>query len=1106
MAVIKVFTMIPGLIFNVIGRVIRVIPVFAGLFGCIYETAGTIILYPLRFLNYLINFLYRGSLPFSRTLWSIKQLIQDVYEEGYHVLIQYIPSYLKPYAYLILKIVKIVVELVRFISILVPQIWNYGFALAFWYTIGAQYLLYIEENPSRANDTVEVFVRAFGLVLNTFIGAGNVFVTVYDVVLPVYWQLVWFSYQYGYLLVQYIGHALGLVPSLKYFTYYDPFNDIARTFILPQQDIALGSTQLKTEIKRKLEHVVPHLLWESTDETLNVELRHFRRQLVSISDNPVFSRLSPNPTYNLGASSAAIAQTVLIVLVRGFEVAGDLAYILLEIFLIFLSLFSTVIIPFFSLIPKFACSVKNFNCALKEAGIGVLEDFIDAVQLEVITGPITIPGCTPQELGDVPCTCSVEEGGIFRSLPPCQTNQYTCLVQPGENGVLFYAENKNGETSTITRSADPRLGCPNSYNTINPTRRLLSMPKCHNTCITFESTPIHTEGWEFKICDQEKYFIGHCVVRGGVITYDDRKRKLVGEVSFNKIYMEKLKSISPPGFDYKHAKDIPVEKPKYTKPRYTKIETVINSLSSFSSINDGFIQDICGDMKTSDFSMSPDVKYSQVAQMTICTLRAFMKGGNTKRRKMEGDVIKVPDLDDLYIGPKEEGPEPEKPMKSAIHFYLQPFMDMSHSVLRQHRNPLQTIEIFHLSLIDAHKAYIKQFNPDHLSPVGSTRGLLPMLVTQLSNAYLNKSIEDMKEYAERVELGHNIDFVTINREHSLGYYRRQMLSNAYDSGRLVSICGFNGYSCPDGTCAPNGDPRKCQACQDYTTSCILKSIPHAVNTGFEGIDIAFLFTGIGECWRDITLNPSKSPLQAFIDGKIKIFGTDPITWPPELRFCFPLFIPLPVIPSFTWSYLKFIAQICSSNTVLNGNVGTCICEQYGSQEDVGDIYSQYVVGVPNASVVRLRKSFVAISFLFSRFVPTWLSDIWISIITFFFCLPEQCPQIAYLFDYEYNNFGNSEAVNIICFFINSMSLLYSYLFFYVPLAILFLYGRKLAWEVASLGTDILQYIVKGIFDYLHSINAKYVVEDYGEHARVVGEERETRVDIKEPLLDKDPNV
>lgn len=1098
----EVFLLIPRMIINVITRIIRVVPVFIGLFGCVYETVGTLVLYPMNFFTFILNFLSKGALPCSRSLMSIGYMIKDLYNRLYESVFTNTPSYLKPFVYLMVKIYKIGYLSIELIGVLLPQIWNYGWALAFWYTIGAPYLVYVEENPSRANDTIEVFVRAFALMLNTVIGVADIVITVYDVVLPVWWQIVWFSYQYGYLLVQYVGHAVGLVPSIQYFTYYDPFNDIARTFMLPQDDLASGSSELRGEIKRKLDEAIPHLLWESIDESLNIELRHFRRQMLSISDNPVFSQYGQNPTFNLGASSAAVAQTILIILVRGFEVLGDMFYIFFEIMLINLTLFASVWIALLSLIPKGMCASKNPGCAVQEAGISVLEDFVKAIQLDKLTGPINIPGCSPQTLGDVPCTCSVEEGGIYRSLPPCDSPFYNCLVQPGDKGALYFSQNQDGQSNTVVKSTSPGLGCPSSYNAASSTGRLLSRStKCHHTCIIFDKDAFTQYGWEFKICGDDRYFIGSCTEGNKRTQRDDTRRSLLSNPSYNKIYMEKLKSISPEGWTYKDIKDFPAQKKPMTPESFTTIDSIMGSISSYSSINDAFLNSVCKGIRTTDFPLGENVYYSEVIQTTICLIRAYLKKDNMETRRKTSEDVKVPSLEDLYINTgSEEGPELPK---SALHFYMKPFIDAGDSMLKEHKNPLQILEVFHLSMIHAHKSYVKQFNPDHVSPIGSTRGLLPMMVATLSNVYVNKSLDHMEEYKERIKLGHNVDMFKYTTVDEHGYFRRNMLSNAYNSGRLSSICGFDGYSCPDGTCAPNGDPRKCQACQDYTTSCILKSIPHAINTGFEGIDIAFIFTGWGECWRDITLNPNRSPLQAFIDGKIKIFGVDPITWPSNIRFCFPLTPPLPLLPQFTWSYLKFIAQICGDNSVSNGNVGSCMCEQYGMEVSISNTYTEYVVGLKSASIARLNKSIVGLSYIFSRFVPPYLSSVWTSLVTFFYCFPEECPRLAFLFDYEYNNYGQSEVANLICFFANSMSFLYSYLFFYVPLVIFFLYARKLSWELSTLVTDILQYIGKWTMDYFHHINATYTIEDYSEFARVVDSVGD---DKKEKLLKDDPGV
>ena len=207
---LNVFISIPVFLLNAAGRVIRTVPVLFGLFGCIYETVSTIVAYPFNVLSMVMGYIIKGSLPCSRFLLTVGATMRDIWNKLHNALIINTPAYLVPFVVLAVEIYEVGYLTLELIGYLLPQLWNYAYALGFWYLIGGPYLMYVEENPSRTNDTIEVFVRAFALVFNTLKGGIDILITVYDVALPVWWQVVWFSYQYGYLLIQYVGHAVGL--------------------------------------------------------------------------------------------------------------------------------------------------------------------------------------------------------------------------------------------------------------------------------------------------------------------------------------------------------------------------------------------------------------------------------------------------------------------------------------------------------------------------------------------------------------------------------------------------------------------------------------------------------------------------------------------------------------------------------------------------------------------------------------------------------------------------------------------------------------------------------------------------------------------------------
>ncbi len=1064
---------IPNALYTIVVEGVR------NLWGCLavcavcFRVFGTFFTYIWDWLLYLWDKVYRAQLPCSRVILSLGNLLKNIYKRARKGTLDELPPYLKVFVWFVMKIFEIVFNGIEFIGYFFPQLASYGLYLFFWYTIGVQWVLSMEKNPGAVNDTIENYVRMFGAFWNVGASVGNVVGVTWNISLSFQWPIVSGLFHTGYSLVYFVGYALTISPSSKPNDGFDAFEDINAIF---SGTAGTTNLNLQNQLNQQQDKSSGRSLFVSSiHPELNDQIHLFRRHLLDITNNPVFTKSAQNIILSSGTNGAILVQTVIVIVVTALEIISDIAFIFFEFILANLTLFAEVWRTIFSLITKTACASSNFECALEELGVVIGVGLYNAFGLNKILGPLNLTGCKASKLSGIPCTCSSEEQGIFTALPPCQPEQYSCDVTTSGNQ-LYYSERSSTSSYQSTQSTIASLGCPHSFQ--NNARVLSS--KCIRTCVRFhEASWRLSDGWEFEICQGDRYYVGTCNIENNKITIGKRKLSIFNTIESERSFLNKYRSIAPDTaheIKEKKAKPRPTPPPtaRPTRHDFDSVSEMMASTDNFQTVDDVYVRQMCGGVPVDDFKIDGH-RFSVVYQKIICTTRAYFHKqlATPTYRKLINEIKQNITLneDDFFIGTEEKEEDERKPM---LYYYITALSELP---LRINKDDtvLSIMERFHLGLISSHHEYMKSIHPTYVSGVGKHRGLFSSRAMIITNHVMQHVIDSAADIHKRRGLYDTKHLFNENGENTHGMYRRWLLSNAYNTGSLVSVCGYYGYNCPDGTCAPNGDPRKCKPCQSYTTSCVFKSLPHFVLTGVEAQDVFFSFIDALECWRDITVNPEKSPVRALIKQQISLLNSNPSTYPPNIRFCPGLFRPVPQIPLFTWSWLKFVAELCSENNLQNGGTSKeCTCPQYDVAGSIDENYSDVIDGIPYSIEARLLRGSVSLRYMISSVTPGFVSTIWI-MLTSLWWNPQIYPGLVNAFNYEYNSYGLTEAMNIMCIGLNAASLIFTWMFFLFPAIFIFVYGRKFFISIASLFTTPCLYLILRWFDYLADINDAYVI-------------------------------
>lgn len=1091
------------------------IPVIITGVATLIEIFSTVNGYLSRIISFVSEKLEQVRLPVSRIMASLSKSMKSIEYELRHRILNSPPIYLRPFIYFFNVSIEFVAELLDFISKIYPHI-TYIFILhLIWYWPMYPFAMYIEENPLATNDTVNTFFLALKGLYGAITSVFNVFIFVYDLLVPFFWFSVTSAVYLITMLSAHIGVALGLIPNLRSLIYFNPIKHLEMIFSTSiynsklDNNLRMNAPNARVNVNvnqgafniRKLSETVNTRLWSSVNPHINHEFKRGRELLTTVlSDNPVFANVPTSEVYATSAFAFGVLQVILTTLLTGMEAAFDFVYIIIDGILMIIQAVRVILLQIIPYITKGVCAFGNLGCAINQ----FVADGIDKFGEDIGVGRLSGGGCSASELQDVPCLCSLEEGGLFRNMPPCQPKVYSCVkARVGADGRTLYKEMLGGVASGLVEDPVQEIACPNVFQKM---ARMLTVTQCFYSCIVDATNPLlssdHLNGWYVEVCGNDRYYIGHCYTDGNIVTIDSAHARTLYDKNTDtgKAYFEKLKSLHPDYLfhfdDSSRPAPMPTPPPPppplaglFSKP-FKDILIDINNVHMKEVEDDEY-------MKTSCSSSSSFLTYENIMQQMLCTIRKYIIIHRTttsmksrrdtpynimnseqkgRGRRFLKDVFSI-NSDDFYIktNANEEEEEEEDTKKGALHYYITPIALLFRDLGNNKMNGLQILESFHENVINAHKDYIYSIDPNAITMVGIGRGLYTKTALQFVNYAMNATIQSMKQADDT----YKTHFIGPTDSHEKGIFRRFLLSNSDNMGYAVSLCGYNGYLCPDGvTCAPNGDPRKCTPCQTYDSWCTLRSVPHAINTGFESINIGLLFNNAVECWQDISANPNKNPLRGIADGRILIWDQNPQFYAKDIRYCLGLTPPLPLIPLLVWDYLKYIGDVCGENNP-GASVMKCVCPQYTTPEESGEVYVSWLAGIPLAVKARISNCNTALRYRLSSFYgASVISEIWVMLVSFFYGPPETIPSVAYALDWNYNQYNLSPEVNEFCAAIHSASIYFAISFFYYPLTIFLLYGRRLVWIPVRIPLDIFAAITTHVFNFLRDINRSYVMDTY----------------------------
>lgn len=1052
--------------------------------ACLAEIFKNIIGFFFDIFEKVWSYFKNSDLPVSRTLARIGRFIEYFEVQIYEKYVINTPKYLKPVKWIVLKIIRIMSKLFLFIANVYPSLLYYILALLFWYTIGAPYILYPQENPALVNETIEVILAAIKMILNSLIDILTIFITFLNYVAPFQWQFCNALWYWGTLVLRYMYFYMNLKAPDNLKTSYNPFLSIGDAILTPKEFYA--NPQYKNNANGFSQAVIPRMLLESSRPHLQEQIHIFNRHLTDIVNNPIFSKPVANGPYNWGTVTGATFQAINITLFNISEIIFAFVYMITEVLLVTSSRLRYTLPLIINAIPNISCASENVGCAILELIVGYVEVIYNST-LGLIFGQINIPGCSADQLGSVSCECSKEEGGLFGEIPPCPVIEYVCSQTVSGTGAIIYSETSTVTPVALTQSFVAELGCPNSYSS---TRRLLSLDKCFKTCFHLNSDKdIENDSWEFEVCPTGRTYMGRC---NKIESVTSSNRKLIfSDSKYEQIYKDRYNILAPdhakynfentsngkPGSNSKSGDTLLVD--------YTSVEDMFASIDTEEYIHDDYLNRICkvSNHKNIPFSDSGK-RTSDVFQNMICTTRRFIQSKSKRKTRNLQDVKTELKKDDFFIDRKinEEAEMRKDTPITFVNSYLSPLKEVARDLQEGLLPTMVIIEKFHDSLIVNHDRYLKTIDPEFESMLLNSKGTMSLQYMSIMNMALNHTKQNLEHFMERKQSKRDNNWIQKTSPESRGLFSRSLLSNIYDTGDLLTLCGVNGYLCPDKTCAKNNDPRQCKPCENYEECGSVIPYIHSVNTFFEDIDIGVYFDEIVECWHDITTNKEKNPANLYQKGYLRPYDREPYKYAKTAKFCFPLLPILPLPWKITFSWKKFLMNYCASNDLIQNSIHQCSCPFYFAPSQLQDIYSNQYVGISKAAWARLGNAVIDFKFYISIFVPQFISDAWTSIISFSICNPSTCPDLAYFFSYDRNRSNLTFDTRVFCTYTNIGSLLWSWIFFFYPLYVLLFYGFDLFLEIISLVTDPLLYLIKYILNYLKELNRKYKVEEFKKDA------------------------
>lgn len=188
-----------------------------------------------------------------------------------------------------------------------------------------------------------------------------------------------------------------------------------------------------------------------------------------------------------------------------------------------------------------------------------------------------------------------------------------------------------------------------------------------------------------------------------------------------------------------------------------------------------------------------------------------------------------------------------------------------------------------------------------------------------------------------------------------------------------------------------------------------------------------------QCMRDISQNPEINP--ASIEGLEKEY----LGQTQNLKYCFPMFAPLPYPGKLVWSWNEFVYDQCKPRPGATGTFLPCTGGLYNDSLDIFNWNEMWLSFIPKCVLVRLYNAWCCIQWLITRLLPLqWFSVLWGTTFAFF----GTSLEFQNAFSPEWAAQGLPDGTNWFLFSIHSFSLFWFLIFVFIPLFLFWRYFTK----------------------------------------------------------------
>lgn len=923
-------------------------------------------------------------------------------------------------------IIGFLILLAKFVQ-LIPLLIIHAFLFPFFYAI--------EYAPQETVGSISLFVTAFLAIYNILATISNAFLSLlYNPFLPIInyitaTSIITITKLIGYVYTLSDGGGRGLEAHdaiLEEYSHLEPSELVASSSVL---------------LHRRLNYI------DENYEVGTPEHTHHYRHLQNFLKN---ERIQ----YDQFLDIEAVHQLLIIL-----SVLIDLANSVLIFFLDFIDALGTTISTILSAVTiNSTCCTSNVNCCIGEI-MYHLVPFLTAVILLVLI-PVLLqvlfssPGgffalilltvklglflgtvatffigglsgdstvfnflriealrCNAGILTDVPCSCAIDEGGIYARKPPCPAPVYSCkydavtglYTETVDNGMH---ENVNRVKEIACRNSDSITGSGAAQAGTN-TRRLET---CKRTCAGDPGRKIL-----FEKCYGETLpsLVGRCLDDGSL-------------VSGTPITLEELETFFEAHVDetfttaQRHQIILSLEERKEKKKREhikkktikpTKKDTSQRPITfdEFSKIFNNIQYPRPTKDKVVDCSNLPEDDGSEV-------VKAFLNACETaNRQRLAQTYVNKDEQAKLiqevpFFGHKLVDTSPTEP--GTVRHLLEAYKQHHHAIIHHHAKDeeqtqeryLGSLQALHRNLWDAHDNFRRDNQDEYVlqpreflsAAKSDSFHVLNHTLVQIVSLF---SASEQKNY-ERLQRRLDRVLTTVDNRH--------VYNNGKDRSPPNSLIENDQFMCPDGVNYVDAD--KINTCPNVEVQGPLtaaRTAAYGIASFDYTLDISFTFHSIIECWDDINANPEINPTSQknidFYMGKILpnlilggqlYFDSDhefglqneeDVARFKNLRYCIPLLRPINAWPLIDWKFNVFINEQCQIEDE-SATRTQCACPQYINGEQFSkSIETAWMYGIPHRVLYSLENSGVSLRFLITRLPGiSILDNLWDYLWTFIF--------------------------------------------------------------------------------------------------------------------------